>query len=304
MADSVHTSSSSASTIGLLQLPLAGTSASGSAARRGGLFQPQVALPDAKAKLPIVPDVLLTGIGDLPDTKDPLGFMESCPVRGVGAAAAGAAMGLLFGAFFSSYGALAPYDPSHQQWQQSMSHLQQKPAATAHVPLETLVKQGTSGSSLAAAARSAPATAIAAVESAASASAAAVVSAGAAATQAATAATTAVSTAVTSAVPHAFPERPVVPMATAFKEGMIELKAKSLSSAKNFGIVGAVYTTFECTLEKVRGRKDMKNAVTAGFATGAVLAARAGPSAMLMGGAGFAAFSAVIELVSPMLFDH
>ncbi len=65
-----------------------------------------------------------------------------------------------------------------------------------------------------------------------------------------------------------------------------------------------MYTTIECFLERVRGKHDLPNAVAAGFATGAVLAARAGPLAMVMGGSTFAAFSGVIELVSPYVFDH
>jgi hypothetical protein len=230
----------------------------------------------------MVPDVLLGGIGELPEIKDPLFFFEYCPVRGAGAAVAGAAMGLLFGAFFSGYGALTPYDPANAHWQQSMAHLKQAPSNTAHVPLETLARP--SGSSLASAARSV------AAASPALASAAASVSAAASAASASAAAAAA--------------NVPGASLATAFAQGLSEMKTKSISSAKNFGMVGAVYTTIECTVEKVRGKRDMKNAVTAGFATGAVLAAQAGPSAMIVGGAGFAAFSVVIELLSPMLFDH
>jgi len=69
-------------------------------------------------------------------------------------------------------------------------------------------------------------------------------------------------------------------------------------------VVGTVYSAVECTLEKVRGKRDIKSAVAAGFATGALLAYRAGPAAMLLGGGGFAAFSAIIEIASPWLFDN
>ena len=48
----------------------------------------------------------------------------------------------------------------------------------------------------------------------------------------------------------------------------------------------------------------MKNAVFSGFGTGAILTARAGPQAMLVGGAGFAAFSVAIELAMPYIMDH
>ena len=75
------------------------------------------------------------------------------------------------------------------------------------------------------------------------------------------------------------------------------------SSAKSFGVIGGIFSVVECALEKLRGVKDMKNAVASGFATGAILAASAGPAAMVIGGAGFAAFSAVIELAGPYIFE-
>ena len=53
----------------------------------------------------------------------------------------------------------------------------------------------------------------------------------------------------------------------------------------------------------MRGKKDMRNAVGSGFTTGALLAVRGGPKAMAIGGAGFAVFSAVMELVIPHVFD-
>ena len=82
------------------------------------------------------------------------------------------------------------------------------------------------------------------------------------------------------------------------------MKARSVSQAKTFMVVGAAFSTIECTLEKLRGKKDMKNAIVAGFTTGALLAVRAGPAAMMLGGGGFAAFSIAIELASPWLFNH
>jgi len=84
---------------------------------------------------------------------------------------------------------------------------------------------------------------------------------------------------------------------------MREMRSKGWSSAKSFGAVGGLFTLIECALERLRGVKDMKNAVASGFATGAVLAAPAGPAAMVLGGAGFAAFSAVIEVVGPYVFE-
>jgi hypothetical protein len=83
-----------------------------------------------------------------------------------------------------------------------------------------------------------------------------------------------------------------------------QMRARSVSQGKTFMIVGATFSAIECTLEKLRGKKDMKNAIVAGFSTGALLAARAGPAAMMLGGGGFAAFSVAIELASPWLFGH
>ena len=98
-------------------------------------------------------------------------------------------------------------------------------------------------------------------------------------------------------------EAPKVTLRVAFVSGLREMRSKGWSSAKSFGVVGGVFSVIECALEKLRGVKDMKNAVASGFATGAILAAPAGPAAMVMGGAGFAAFSAVIELLGPYIFE-
>ena len=70
-----------------------------------------------------------------------------------------------------------------------------------------------------------------------------------------------------------------------------------LRSAKGFAKVGAVFSTVECFIERERGTKDIQNAVYGGCVTGAVLAFQAGPQAMAVGCAGFAAFSAIIEKV-------
>jgi hypothetical protein len=66
---------------------------------------------------------------------------------------------------------------------------------------------------------------------------------------------------------------------------------------------GGVYATVECFLERLRGKRDMRNAIASGFTTGAVLAARGGPQAILFGGASFAAFSGAMELVIPLVFE-
>ncbi|EEB06597.1 TIM22 inner membrane protein import complex subunit Tim22 [Schizosaccharomyces japonicus yFS275] len=85
----------------------------------------------------------------------------------------------------------------------------------------------------------------------------------------------------------------------AFKEQIrIQFKdmtRRSISTGKNFGLVGLVYSGAECCFESYRAKTDMYNAIGAGFVTGGALAMRAGPKAAFTGGLGFAAFSFVIE---------
>ena len=80
------------------------------------------------------------------------------------------------------------------------------------------------------------------------------------------------------------------------------MKVRSISSAKSFAMVGGLFTIVECGIDKVRGKKDMKTTIASGFTSGAVIAARAGPTAMIIGGSGFAAFSVIIEMLSPYIF--
>ncbi|TPX69127.1 hypothetical protein SpCBS45565_g02655 [Spizellomyces sp. 'palustris'] len=70
---------------------------------------------------------------------------------------------------------------------------------------------------------------------------------------------------------------------------------RSYSSAKNFAVVGAVFAGTECLIETYRAKNDLWNGVSAGCITGGVLAAKAGPKAVLGGCVGFAAFSAAID---------
>ena len=98
-------------------------------------------------------------------------------------------------------------------------------------------------------------------------------------------------------------DAPPVPMWRQFVTGMKDLKTRALSTGKNFAAVGGVYATVECFLEQARGKRDIKGATASGFATGALLAVRGGPLAMLIGGSGFAAFSAGMELLIPIVFE-
>lgn len=81
----------------------------------------------------------------------------------------------------------------------------------------------------------------------------------------------------------------------AFREMLVLIKTKSISWARNFAVVGSIYSTVECYLASARGRHDIKNPVFAGCITGGALAYNQGPVAILGGCAGFAAFSFVIE---------
>ncbi|KAJ1805422.1 Mitochondrial import inner membrane translocase subunit tim22 [Coemansia sp. RSA 2599] len=70
---------------------------------------------------------------------------------------------------------------------------------------------------------------------------------------------------------------------------------KSLSSAKNFAIMAAIYSGSECMIESYRAKNDIYNSVGAGCITGGTLAIKTGPRGMAAGCAGFAAFSAAID---------
>jgi len=78
----------------------------------------------------------------------------------------------------------------------------------------------------------------------------------------------------------------------------------SYSSAKNFGMVGAIFSGTECCIEGFRAKNDLYNGVAAGCITGGALAAKAGPQAAAVGCAGFAAFSAAIDYYMRMPEDE
>lgn len=86
-----------------------------------------------------------------------------------------------------------------------------------------------------------------------------------------------------------------LPMRQQLAAGFRDMGARSFSSAKNFGKVGAIFAGTECCIEGFRAKNDLKNGVMAGCITGGVLAAPAGPQAAAFGCAGFAAFSLAID---------
>mmetsp|Transcript_33874 Transcript_33874/g.80411 ORF Transcript_33874/g.80411 Transcript_33874/m.80411 type:complete len:155 (+) Transcript_33874:97-561(+) len=66
--------------------------------------------------------------------------------------------------------------------------------------------------------------------------------------------------------------------------------------AGTFGSVGLAFAGVECLSESLRGKQDFWNGVLGGFASGAVVAVRAGnPSSMLFTGAALAAVSAATD---------
>ncbi|KAM5150056.1 mitochondrial import inner membrane translocase subunit Tim22 [Callospermophilus lateralis] len=79
------------------------------------------------------------------------------------------------------------------------------------------------------------------------------------------------------------------------KEVLKDMGQRGLSYAKNFAIVGAMFSCTECLVESYRGRSDWKNSVISGCITGGAIGFRAGLKAGTIGCGGFAAFSAAID---------
>ncbi|KAF2753944.1 Tim17-domain-containing protein [Pseudovirgaria hyperparasitica] len=86
-----------------------------------------------------------------------------------------------------------------------------------------------------------------------------------------------------------------LPLRQQLRQGAKEMGRASWSSAKNFGMIGGIYSGTECAIEKVRAKNDLWNGISAGCLTGGALAMKAGPQATALGCAGFAAFSAAID---------
>ncbi|KAM3959493.1 mitochondrial import inner membrane translocase subunit Tim22 [Aphomia sociella] len=85
------------------------------------------------------------------------------------------------------------------------------------------------------------------------------------------------------------------PQTQTAREILREMKSSMLSYAKNFAILGAVFSGVECCIETARGKSDWKNGTYAGGVTGGLIGLRGGLKAGLFGAAGFAAFSTVID---------
>ncbi|QLQ79434.1 hypothetical protein HG537_0C00810 [Torulaspora globosa] len=87
-----------------------------------------------------------------------------------------------------------------------------------------------------------------------------------------------------------------LPLKQQVKLQFADMGKRAYSSAKNFGYIGMIYSGVECVVESVRAKNDIYNGLTAGCITGGGLAYKSGPQAALVGCAGFAAFSAAIDL--------
>src|SRR2546423_5901157 len=86
-----------------------------------------------------------------------------------------------------------------------------------------------------------------------------------------------------------------LPVREQLRRGFKDMGSRSYSSAKNFALIGAIYSGTECCIEGFRAKSDLKNSVIAGCITGGALAYKAGPQAAALGCAGFASFSAAID---------
>ncbi|XP_022211492.1 mitochondrial import inner membrane translocase subunit Tim22 [Drosophila obscura] len=79
------------------------------------------------------------------------------------------------------------------------------------------------------------------------------------------------------------------------REVFREMRATTHSYAKNFALIGAVFSVVECAIESKRGVTDWRNGTYAGGITGGLIGLRAGIKAGVIGGLGFAAFSTAID---------
>ncbi|ORX92821.1 mitochondrial inner membrane translocase subunit Tim17/Tim22/Tim23/peroxisomal protein PMP24 [Clohesyomyces aquaticus] len=86
-----------------------------------------------------------------------------------------------------------------------------------------------------------------------------------------------------------------LPLRQQLRLGLRDMYRSSLSSGRNFALVGSIFSGTECAIEGLRAKNDLWNGVAGGCITGGILARKAGPQAVAVGCVGFAAFSAAID---------
>ncbi|XP_077995913.1 mitochondrial import inner membrane translocase subunit Tim22-like [Glandiceps talaboti] len=74
-----------------------------------------------------------------------------------------------------------------------------------------------------------------------------------------------------------------------------DMGKRSLFHAKNFAVIGAVFSATECCIESYRGVSGTQNTSLAGCITGGAIGLRAGIKPAIAGCVGFATFSAAID---------
>jgi len=71
-----------------------------------------------------------------------------------------------------------------------------------------------------------------------------------------------------------------LPVREQLRRGFKDMGSRSYSSAKNFALIGTMYSGTECCIEGFRAKSDLTNSVAAGCITGGALAYKAGESTL------------------------
>ncbi|KAF1812304.1 mitochondrial import inner membrane translocase subunit Tim17 family protein [Eremomyces bilateralis CBS 781.70] len=91
------------------------------------------------------------------------------------------------------------------------------------------------------------------------------------------------------------PEISTLPLRQQLKLGFAETGRAALSTGRNFGTVGFLFSGLECGVSALRAKDDMWNGIWAGAFAGGILARKTGPRGAAVGAGGFALFSVGIE---------